>query len=108
MIGEALSDKAADDFDFNKILGAGCLISIKHTKSDDGTKTYNSYAGCTPLMEGMTSPKPENKTVIYSVDEGENAVFASLPDWIKKKIQTSPEWSGPGVSKEEEGDEIPF
>jgi hypothetical protein len=57
MIGEALSDKAADDFDFNKIIGAGCLISVKHTKSNDGTKTYNSYAGCAPLMEGMTVPK---------------------------------------------------
>ena len=107
MIGEALSDEEADDFDFNKILGAGCLISVKHTKSNDGTKTYNSYAGCAPLMEGMIVPKPENKTVIYSVDEGENAVFASLPDWIKQKIQASPEWSGEGA-KEEEGDEIPF
>lgn len=108
MIGEALSDKAADDFDFNKILGAGCLISVKHTKSKDGTKTYNSFAGCAPLMEGMTAPKPENKTTIYSVDEGESAVFSSLPDWLKQKIQASPEWSGEGASKEEEGDEIPF
>jgi hypothetical protein len=107
MIGEALSDKAADDFDFNKILGAGCLISIKHTKSNDGTKTYNSYAGCAPLMEGMTSPKPENKATIYSIDDGENAVFSSLPDWLKQKIQASPEWSGEDA-KEEEGDEIPF
>jgi hypothetical protein len=107
MIGESLSDKAAYDFDFNKILGAGCLISVKHIKSKDGTKTYNSYSGCTPLMEGMTTPKPENKTTIYSVDEGESAVFASLPEWLQKKIQDSPEWSGEGA-KEEEGDEIPF
>lgn len=108
MIGEALSDKAADDFDFNKIIGAGCLISVKHTKSPDGTKTYNSYAGCAPLMEGMTVPKPENKTVIYSVEEGENAVFASLPDWIKEKIKASPEWSDEDTEEEEGGDEIPF
>jgi hypothetical protein len=107
MISEALSDKDADDFDFNKIIGAGCLISVKHTKSPDGTKTYNSYAGCAPVMEGMTVPKPENKTVIYSVEEGENAVFSSLPDWIKEKIKASPEWSDEDT-EEEEGDEIPF
>jgi hypothetical protein len=58
-------------------------------------------------MEGMTSPKPENKATIYSIDDGENAVFSSLPDWLKQKIQASPEWSGEDA-KEEEGDEIPF
>jgi hypothetical protein len=107
MTGKTLSNKDADEFDLETILGTGCVVSVKHVQSNDGTKTYNNFVSCGTLMEGMTAPKPENKTVIYSVDDGNNDVFESLPNWIKQKIQASPEWSGEG-DKEEEGDEIPF
>ena len=100
--GATLSNKDADNFDFNQLLGAGCLLSVKHVKSQDGTKTYSSFSGCAPVMEGMTVSKPENKLAIYSIEDGENEVFQALPDWLKKKIQEAPEWKSAKIATEDE------
>lgn len=101
LLGRALGDKEADDLDVEELLGRAALATVLHEKGQDG-QMYAKFKGLSPLMEGIEAPKPENKVVFYSVVKGDNHVYEALPDWMKDRLNSAPEFG------QEEGDEIPF
>lgn len=106
LLGKALSDKEADDLDVETLLGRGCLASVLHEKGTDGI-VRAKFKGIQTLMDGMDSPRPENKVVFYSVTQGINGVFSALPNWLQEKLAAAPEFGTAG----DEGlasDDIPF
>ena len=106
IIGKSLSDQEANDFDLGKIAGGGCLVSIAHSKGNDGN-TYAGISGIAPLMDGMESPRPENAVVMFSLADDAKAAetaFACFPSWLQEKIVKSPE--GSSLSSSSAVDEI--
>jgi len=106
LLGRALSDEEADDFDVETLLGRGCCAAILHKKGSDNI-VRAKLNNIQPLMDGMDSPRPENKVVFYSVTQGNNGVFNALPKYLQDKIKASPEWES-GSGEELASDDIPF
>ena len=89
--GKAFTEEEADGFDLSTMLGKACQPQVLTTTRKDGTPA-NRIAGVFGLPKGFAEPTPENPTLLYSIEDGENDVFTSLPEWIRDKIARSVEW----------------
>lgn len=85
--GLKLDDEAAGSFDFSKLIGKTCMISV--VESESGGKTYSNVQSVSRLPKGLPPPALEGEPLVYrntrSAEDDE--VFKKLPDWIKKKIE---------------------
>jgi len=93
MIGTSLTDKEAETFDIDTLLGKECLLSISHkpSKKDPDVK-YEEIASVSTLMKGQTCPAQINPSVTLYFSDWKQEVFDKLPDFLKKKIVSSPEY----------------
>ena len=82
-----LTDKQADDFDLDKLVGQTGLMSVVH--AEVGDKTYANVGGIMALPDGMDCPEQVTESVIFWLDNFNAEVYDSLPDWQKEKIQKS-------------------
>jgi hypothetical protein len=87
--GRAFSAEELEGFDISKLIGVNCMIQIIHTTTDKGT--YANISAILPLYKGIEQVKPENPTVIYTIDQ---PVPAETPKWIAKYISESNEKKG--------------
>jgi hypothetical protein len=92
-----------EGFGLGSMLGAACLLSILH--GENAEKTYAYIAGVMSVPEGMVVPDAVNPVVLYDIDNGEDAVYARLPDWVKNLIQQSREFKGDEGPAETQADE---
>lgn len=90
--GRAFTDEELKGFLLTKVLGAGCSVTIVHTKKQDGSKGAKIEA-VTAVPKGTTVPEIWNKTIAYDIDQGRNEVFKSLHEWVQKKIEQCGEWN---------------
>jgi len=84
--GKQFTDEELQGFDLFNVLGKPCLVNVIHNKSQDGQKTYANIASIAALPKGMAVPETANSLVRFSLDEFDQNVFNSLPDWLQKKI----------------------
>jgi hypothetical protein len=89
--GKAFTDEEAKAFDITKLVGVPCLLNVVHALSQKG-KNYSKITGVTPLIKGMNCPAQINPSFIFSYDTWEDQKFAGLPDYIKKRIEATPEF----------------
>jgi hypothetical protein len=68
------------------------MLNVIHVTSKDGSKQYASISGITPLPKGIDCPPQVNKSICLSFDNFDNALFNSMPDFIKEKIVSSVEY----------------
>ena len=110
--GRDFSEQELAGFDPQNILGKPCMLSL--TKND---KDRVRVTGVMALPKGSIVPDQINKTVYFSLDDFDRAVFDSLSDGIKKLIEVSPEFkelSSPQQPRKSGGtfddmpDDIPF
>lgn len=102
------------DFDIESLLGKPGMVNIVH-KEHKG-ETYANIEGVMPVPKGFTVPKKgHNPCVYWGIENGEDAFFETLPDFLKKKINACLEWNtekpddNPNRDKEPEEDpEVPF
>lgn len=91
--GEDFTEEQAKSFDITKLLGVPCMLNIIHTPSKkDSSKIYETIAGVTPLPKGVVCPPQINKSQVLQFDAFDEVLFASLPDFIKTRIQSSVEY----------------
>lgn len=91
--GKPFSDEEASKFDITKLIGVPCMLNIVHRVSKDGSKTYATLAGVTPLAKGMACPDPITPTRILSFDSWNQEIFMTLPNWLADKITSSKEFT---------------
>jgi hypothetical protein len=85
--GQAMTEQEHKDFDPKKLLGkVGCL---NLTLTARGKIKIDSISG---LMEGMAKPEPFNPQSYFSMDDFDVEAFQAMPNWIKAKIESSPEY----------------
>ena len=90
--GKPLTDEEAEAFDVTKLLGAECLLSIIHKPSKDGKKVYAEITSVSRLPKGMTCPPQINPSFEFNYDPFDQEKFLSLPEWLRKKMEVTPEY----------------
>jgi hypothetical protein len=77
-------------FDLQNIIGKPCLINVVHV--DKNERVYANVASVMQVPGGMVVPPQVNPSLFFSLTNFDAAVFESLPDYLKEKIKTSPEY----------------
>jgi hypothetical protein len=90
--GKAFTDEEARAFDITKLLGVPCMLNVIHNVSKANGNTYANIAGVTPVPKGMQIPEQFNRTFVLSYDNFDEASFQGLPDWLRERIQKTPEY----------------
>jgi len=84
LMAEAIRGKAYDEdasIDFDKMLGAPCLVSLEH-KTSSSDRTYAVVKQVSKLMKGLTVPQPKRKPAMWALNDDGSADFDSLPQWL--------------------------
>jgi hypothetical protein len=107
MIGTALSDGEAGNFDLDELLGHACLLSVVHKEKKAGGIAA-LIQGASPLVKGMDAPAQSNPSKVWDILEITDEELAALPKWLREKMQTSKEYQSRhgGVSAEEDYDNM--
>lgn len=111
--GKAFSEAEASKFDITALIGKPCMLNVIHRQAKNGN-TYANIAGVTAVPKGMTVPDQVNESFVLSYSDWDDAKYASLPDWLKKRMEVTPEFKGrletPAnkVESEPDKDDLPF
>jgi hypothetical protein len=90
--GRPFTAEELNGFNLSALLGATALVNITHENRRDGSGKFAHIAAITKPMRGQQCPPPINPPVEYSVDQGQNGIFANLPEWMREKISKCAEW----------------
>ena len=123
-VDEDFNPQSPKRFDIRKLLGVGATLSIIHTESKDGTRTYANIKSVSGLPKGGESVllPAVNKPVYLSMfgkGNWDQEVYEALPEWLRDKIAASPEYQTLVLGKakpapqqatfhEDLDDEVPF
>lgn len=113
--GKAFTDEEASSFDITKLLGKPCMLNVIHKTSKTGNN-YSTIAGVTAVPKGMPVAAQVNPSFVFSYDQWDDQKFAALPEWLRKRIESTPEFKrrleGPPVGDEPftdvANDDLPF
>jgi len=89
--GKGFTEEEAKKFDVTNLIGKTCMISIIHKTSAKG-KLYADISSASTLMKGMECQPQINPSFEFSYEPFDQAKFDKLPDFIKKKVETSVEY----------------
>ena len=114
--GKDFSTEQANSFDITQLIGVPCMLNIIHKPSKQGDKMYQNIGSVSPMPKGVPCPEQVNKTQILQYDNFDEALFNSLPDFIKNKVVTSVEYKAMTLpnstemnhSHEDANDDLPF
>lgn len=119
--GREFSAEELRGFDIKNILGAWAMITVGKSIGSNG-KEYTNILNVNPVPKSLkdTLPIGHNKPAIFSIAHPDMELFNTFSDYLKKKIEASPEWQakhngGPSHAKnaptggfEDMDDDIPF
>jgi hypothetical protein len=113
--GKAFNDDEASGFDITKLIGKPCMLNVIHKTSKSSGKSYATISGVTPVPKGMPLPAQVNPSFVFSYDEWSDEKFTALPEWLRKRIEATPEFrrrmEQPVADvpfKDESNDDLPF
>jgi hypothetical protein len=82
------SEEQQGGFELKELLGTGCLVTV--TMSEGRAR----ITGVAAMPRGSSLPEPYHPSKYLSLEAAEfdRAVFDSLPEWIRRMVETSPEY----------------
>lgn len=86
--GKAFAAQELLGFDLAKLLGQMCMLSVSHN-----SKGKSVVTGLSAVPKGTPRVEPYNPLVEWSVSQGQDATYQTLPDFIKKMAAVSLEWT---------------
>ena len=115
--GKKFSAEELKGFQLDKVLGAPCMITVKH--NDGGDRTYANIEAIGPLMKGIDKPVAEGDLVSFDFYDHTADELAALPEWLQDRIAdamsrfttAAPAQPEPEPEPADEGfadDDIPF
>jgi hypothetical protein len=110
--GKAFTPEELKGFELKNLLGVWCMLSVVETPGNDG-KTYSNVNAITPVPAVVKKnglPSYFNEPGIFSIDNPDMDLFEAFSDYLKAKIQSSPEWRSRGSQTKniELDEDIPF
>lgn len=105
--GRQFTKEELDGFDVQQVVDVPCMLTVIHKTSAKG-KNYADVSAATKLPKSMPSKPRVNELVRYEIEMGKNAVYESLPEYIRKKIASCEEWiERPEQHDQPEGEDDP-
>jgi len=92
--GREFTAEELKSFDLKNVLGQWCMLSITHR--DYNGKNYSNIENINPVPASIKKsglPDGHNPVQIFSIKEADMEMFESFSDYLKEKIQDSPEWA---------------
>lgn len=88
--GRAFTQDELRGFHLKNILGKHCMLSVTHAPKQDGSVSARVSAVMS-LPKGSTPPVQINDLVCFDIDNWDERVFSTLPDYLRKQIMQSVE-----------------
>jgi hypothetical protein len=85
--GKKFDDAEIETFDWTKLVGVPCMISIVHND-----KGYAEISGISKLPKGMDCPPQVNASQIVDYETLTKEVFELLPKYIQEKMKVTDEY----------------
>lgn len=86
--GVQYSDEQFGDLDLFTQAGRACQLNV--VLSDTGE--YANVESAIPLPRGMAVPAADTAPILWNMDEWDDQVFESLPEWVREKIKKSTQY----------------
>ena len=98
-------DFTADElrgFELKNLLGVWAMLSVVRAAGNNG-KEYTNISTINPVPKSLKASLPEghNKAQIFSLDEPDMVLFETFSDFLRAKIESSPEWKSRSYQKEQ-------
>lgn len=91
---KGFTEDEAKGFPVENVISAPCFLSITHNPKPPGQDgVFVNIASVTGIPKGTTVPELKHKPVHYELEMGKNAVYESLPEWIREVIGKCLEWN---------------
>lgn len=94
--GGIAQSEIEEGINLGKFVGMAGIANVKQDKKADGS-IRNSVAAMSPLMKGFKKPVPENDLILFDIDDcissGDLTEFEKLPEWMRKIVEESEEWT---------------
>jgi hypothetical protein len=94
--GVPFTEEERRRFDLKSVLDKWCMLNVQHKPRQKGG-VYANVVGITPVPKVIKTnglPKGHNKCEIFIISEGDMEMFNTFGEYLKKTIQSSPEWQG--------------
>lgn len=92
ILGRKLTDDEKNgDFEIDTLIGMPCLLNVVQKETKNG-RIVSNIVSASPLIKGMEAPAAINKTVVFDYDHFDQKYFDSLPEYLRKKMETSDEY----------------
>ena len=69
-------------------MGQPCQLQVVLNE----TKEYSNVANLMQLPKGMPAPTTKTAFISWNMEEWDNAVFETLPEWTKEQIKKSTQY----------------
>lgn len=89
--GKDFTEDEVRKFDVTVLIGVPCVLNIIHKTAKNGN-IYAEIGNISPMIKGSVCPPQQNKSLVFSYEPFDEAVFNSLPDFIIQKMKTSQEY----------------
>jgi len=105
--GKSFTEEELKGFELKNILGKVCMVSIIHKVGKQSGKTNEEITAVSQIPKGLTVPPAISPLIYYEVEQGRDAVYDQLPQFLKDDIAKCHEWRNKPAAPEvvEEGDE---
>jgi hypothetical protein len=115
--GRDFSAEELKGFDLKAVLDKPCVLNVLQEQKPDG-KIRSRVESVSPLPKSMKVGDRFHPITYYSITQGRDEGFRSLPDWLREKINKCLEWnagaeqpeepSGPEAMVDREEEAVPF
>jgi len=90
-LGRLMTVEEIQNFSWDLVKDLPCFLTVTHKTTDDGsTRARITNVGGVPKRTIVSALSDE--VLIFDLESPDWKVFEQLPDWIKEKIQASPEY----------------
>jgi hypothetical protein len=90
--GHKLTEAEAVNYDVLTLVGKPLLVTVSHTEPNESGIQYANATTFSALIEGLTVAPLTNPIRVLTYAEWSDETFNSLPDFLKEKIASTPEF----------------
>lgn len=94
--GKKITDAEAVNYDVLTIVSKPLLVTVSHSEPNEQGIVYANATTFSPLIKGLTVDPLSNKTRVLTYENWDEELYNSLPDFLKEKMNKTPEFKNRG------------
>jgi len=89
--GRDYTKEEKEAFDYNNLLGKCCLLHVVHEDKKEGDGKRAVAEAAMQMPQGQTMGEPVNDSYFWTVDNWNQEIYETFPEWKRDKIAGSTE-----------------